>query len=106
MLSELERLKKIIITKGGKVSEVISISKTFSSDRIKSKLKEGHKNLAVQEEELPSQILAPYKTVEEKINSLEKVEEITAFENNLREAIIQKKQEKLTKIADEAIAEI
>ena len=106
MLAELERLKRIIIANGGKLSEVISISKIGSINRIKNKLKEGHEKLAVQEEELPSQLLIPYKTVEAKINSLEGLEDITSFENKLRNVIIQKRQEKLVRIADEAIAEI
>ena len=105
-LAELERLKKIIIARGGRVSEVISVSKTGSINRIKNKLKEGHEKLAIQEEELPSQLLVPYKTVEEKINSLEGLEDITSFENELREVIIQKKQRKLVGVIDEAITEI
>ena len=106
ILTELERLKRIIIARGGKVSEIISISKTGSINRIKNKLKEGHEKLAIRGEELPPQLLVPYKTVEEKINSLEKLEDITNFENELRVVIIQKKQEKLVDIANEAIAEI
>jgi hypothetical protein len=50
--------------------------------------------------------LAPYKSIEKKINSLEKLEDITAFEIKLKEAITKKKQEKLTVIVNEAITEI
>nr|CAG8453415.1 829_t:CDS:2 [Entrophospora candida] len=105
-LAELERLKKIIIARGGEESEVISISKTYSISRIKNKLKEGHEKLVVREEELPPQLLVPYKSVEEKLGSLKQLEDITSFENNLRGIIVQKKQEKLDVIVDEAISEI
>jgi hypothetical protein len=110
---ELEKLKKLIMaendkTFGGKIKnqKIILDSRTSAIKKTKDSLKEGHKKLVVEESELPTELFAPYKTLEEKLNSLNKIEDITAFENNLLSKVAEKKKEKLSAIADEAIQTI
>lgn len=88
-----------------KKKELVKQSATSAKGQIKSKLTDGHQKLAVGENEL-AKALAPYTTVEEKLESLTGVEEISAFENNLLAVIDQKKKEKLNNIANEAIESI
>ncbi|CFW93133.1 protein of unknown function [endosymbiont DhMRE of Dentiscutata heterogama] len=88
-----------------KKKELVKQSATSAKGQIKSKLTDGHQKLAVGENEL-DEALAPYTTVEEKLESLTGVEEISAFENNLLAVIDQKKKEKLNNIANEAIESI
>jgi len=111
---EVERLRKIIMDKnkedGGdgekKNEKIVADSKTETLNQIKVKLKEGHQKLNLEESEIPVSLFAPYKTLADKLNSLNKTEEINAFNNNLLIAIEKKRKEKLNAIAQAAIAEI
>ncbi|CAG8849169.1 29028_t:CDS:1, partial [Racocetra persica] len=88
-----------------KKKELVKKSAVSAKKQIESKLTEGHQKLAVDEAELAAQ-LAPYNTIEEKLNSLAEAEEVATFENDLLVVIDQKKKDKLDNIANEAIAEI
>jgi len=89
-----------------KNEKIVADSKAETLNQIKAKLKEGHQKLNLEESEIPVSLFAPYKTLADKLNSLNKTEEINAFNNNLLIAIEKKRKEKLNAIAQAAIAEI
>ncbi|CAG8617043.1 6908_t:CDS:2 [Ambispora gerdemannii] len=89
-----------------KNKKIVADSRTETLNQIKVKLKEGHQKLNLEESEIPVSLFAPYKTLADKLNSLNKTEEINALNNNLLIAIEQKKKEKLNAIAQAAIVEI
>lgn len=121
MNAERDRLLKIIETEinkkkdSGEMNEdeakkkkkdLVENRKKNVTEEIKKKTKEGHQKLAVEIGELPTQLFAPHKSLEEKLNSLDKLEEISAFNEKLLTAINDKKNEKLEVIVNGAITEI
>jgi len=89
-----------------KKEAIVENRKEKSKKDIDKKLKEGHQKLNVKPDELPVSLFAPYKTCEEKINSLNSLEEISDFNNKLVAEINNKKEEKLKVIQEETITKI
>jgi len=89
-----------------KKKDLVENRKKNITVEIAKKTKEGHQKLAVEISELPTQLFAPHKSLEEKLNSLDKLEEISAFNEKLLTAINDKKNEKLEVIVNDAIGEI
>ncbi|CAJ0842070.1 10734_t:CDS:2 [Entrophospora sp. SA101] len=89
-----------------KKKDLVENRKKNITVEIAKKTKEGHQKLAVEISELPTQLFAPHKSLEEKLNSLDKLEEISAFNEKLLAAINDKKNEKLEVIVNDAIGEI
>jgi len=89
-----------------KNDKILTDSKVAVLNQVKAELKKGHQKLILEEKDLPVSLFAPHKTLNEKLNSLEKSEDITAFNNNLLVAIEWEKNKKLRQIAQRAVAEI
>jgi hypothetical protein len=73
---------------------------------VKTKLTTAHPKLQVKESEIPAELLAPYKTIEEKLVHCQSIKEVAEVENQILTAIDQKREVKLNTIRTEAIAKI
>jgi hypothetical protein len=70
---------------------------------VKTKLTQSHPKLVVKESEIPSEILAPYKTIEEKLAHCTSVEEVEQTETKILTAITQQRTNKLNTIRSTSI---
>ncbi|MCE8158906.1 MAG: hypothetical protein I3270_00230 [Candidatus Moeniiplasma glomeromycotorum] len=73
---------------------------------VKAKLTQSHPKLVVKESEIPSEVLAPYKTIEEKLAHCASVEEVEQTETKILSTITQQRTNKLNTIRSSSINNI